>query len=57
MSADERFPADVPRPQHWGGYRLAPDTIEFWKGRSHRLHDRFRYTREGDGWRLERLWP
>jgi pyridoxamine 5'-phosphate oxidase len=53
----ERFPADVPRPPHWGGYRLAPETIEFWKGRSHRLHDRFRYTREGDVWRLERLWP
>jgi pyridoxamine 5'-phosphate oxidase len=53
----ERFPDDVPRPPHWGGYRLAPETIEFWKGRSHRLHDRFRYTREGDAWRLERLWP
>jgi pyridoxamine 5'-phosphate oxidase len=57
VSADERFPGDVPRPQHWGGYRLVPETIEFWKGRAHRLHDRFRYTREGDGWRLERLWP
>ena len=53
----ERFPDDVPRPSHWGGYRLAPETIEFWKGRAHRLHDRFRYTRDGDGWRLERLWP
>jgi pyridoxamine 5'-phosphate oxidase len=53
----ERFPDDVPRPPHWGGYRLAPETIEFWKGRSHRLHDRFRYTRDGDAWRLERLWP
>jgi pyridoxamine 5'-phosphate oxidase len=53
----ERFPDDVPLPPHWGGYRLAPDTIEFWKGREHRLHDRFRYTREDDGWRLERLWP
>lgn len=52
-----RFPADVPLPPHWGGYRLAPDTIEFWKGRSHRLHDRFRYTRDHASWRLERLWP
>jgi pyridoxamine 5'-phosphate oxidase len=52
-----RFPDEVPLPPHWGGYRLAPETIEFWKGRDHRLHDRFRYTREGDGWRIERLWP
>lgn len=53
----ERFPDDVPLPPYWGGYRLIPDTIEFWKGREHRLHDRFRYSRQGDGWRLERLWP
>ena len=53
----ERFPGDVPLPPHWGGYRLRPETIEFWKGREHRLHDRFRFTREGKGWRLERLWP
>jgi pyridoxamine 5'-phosphate oxidase len=53
-----RFPGDdVPLPPHWGAYRLEPDTIEFWKGREHRLHDRFRFIREGDGWRLERLWP
>lgn len=53
-----RFPGDdVPLPPHWGGYRLEPDTIEFWKGREHRLHDRFRFIRGGDGWRLERLWP
>lgn len=55
---DARFPGeDIPLPPHWGGYRLEPETIEFWKGREHRLHDRFRYTREGDAWRLERLWP
>lgn len=54
----ERFPDDdVPLPPHWGGYRLEPVTFEFWKGREHRLHDRFRYTREAGGWRLERLWP
>jgi pyridoxamine 5'-phosphate oxidase len=55
---DARFPDDdIPLPPHWGGYRLAPDAFEFWKGRAHRLHDRFRYTRERGGWRLERLWP
>ena len=48
---------DVPLPPHWGGYRLDPDSVEFWRGREHRLHDRFRYTRDGTGWRLERLWP
>jgi pyridoxamine 5'-phosphate oxidase len=47
----------VPRPAHWGGYRLRPQTIEFWQGRDHRLHDRFRYTRLADGWRLEQLAP
>jgi pyridoxamine 5'-phosphate oxidase len=53
-----RFPSeDVPLPPHWGGYRIQPETIEFWKGREHRLHDRFRFTRDGATWRLERLWP
>ena len=53
-----RFPGeDVPLPPHWGGYRIQPETIEFWKGREHRLHDRFRFTREGAAWRLQRLWP
>lgn len=55
---DARFPGDdVPLPPHWGGYRLEPETMEFWKGRENRLHDRFRYTRDGGAWRLERLWP
>ena len=54
----ERFPGEgVPLPPHWGGYRLEPDAYEFWKGREHRLHDRFRYSRDGEGWRVERLWP
>ena len=53
-----RFPGeDVPLPHHWGGYRIEPETIEFWKGREHRLHDRFRFTRDGAAWRLDRLWP
>ncbi len=54
---ESRYPGDVPLPPHWGGYRLLPETIEFWKGREHRLHDRFRFTRAGAGWRVERLWP
>jgi pyridoxamine 5'-phosphate oxidase len=54
----ERFgEGDVPRPPFWGGYRLAPARVEFWHGRRSRLHDRLRYTRVGDGWRIERLAP
>ncbi len=51
--------ADVPRPPYWGGYRLVPDEIELWQGRADRLHDRLRYrrTREGEGWIVDRLWP
>jgi pyridoxamine 5'-phosphate oxidase len=48
---------DVPRPEHWGGYRLRPETYEFWQHRDDRLHDRLRYMRGGEGWRLERLSP
>ncbi|MEY2526657.1 MAG: pyridoxamine 5-phosphate oxidase [Verrucomicrobiota bacterium] len=48
----------IPLPSHWGGYRLKPETIEFWQGRANRLHDRFRYKREKSGsWCLERLAP
>jgi pyridoxamine 5'-phosphate oxidase len=47
----------VPRPPFWGGYRLLPSLLEFWYGRPDRLHDRILYTREGDGWRIERLYP
>jgi pyridoxamine 5'-phosphate oxidase len=54
----ERF-ADkpIPVPPHWGGYRLKPDTIEFWQGRPNRLHDRFRYTRQNGSWSIDRLAP
>jgi pyridoxamine 5'-phosphate oxidase len=57
--ARARYPDEkVPCPEHWGGYRLVPHTIEFWQGRRSRLHDRLRYTRIDDGsWRIERLAP
>jgi pyridoxamine 5'-phosphate oxidase len=49
---------EVPRPANWGGYVLRPNRIEFWQGRPNRLHDRFRYTKRGDGtWEIERLSP
>lgn len=48
---------DVPRPPHWSGFRVRPDTIEFWKGKLNRLHERHLYTRDGDGWRIETLYP
>jgi pyridoxamine 5'-phosphate oxidase len=47
----------VPRPPHWGGYRLVPDTYEFWQGRPSRLHDRFRATLKNGAWIWERLSP
>ena len=53
-----RFGGEVPRPPHWGGYRLSPEAVEFWQGRPSRLHDRLRYARRPDGgWRRERLAP
>ena len=49
---------EIPRPPHWGGYRLVPITWEFWQGGENRLHDRFRYIRaDSDSWRLTRLQP
>lgn len=55
---EERFAGkQLPLPPHWGGYRVKPERIEFWQGRPNRLHDRFRYTHQGNEWRLERLAP
>ncbi len=47
----------IPRPLHWGGYRLRPDVMEFWQGGDNRLHDRLRYSREHTGWKIVRLAP
>lgn len=56
--AEQRYAgAPVPRPPHWGGYRVAPEIIEFWENRSDRLHERMRYRRAGDRWVVERLAP
>ena len=56
--AERRFPGeDVPRPPHWGGYRVVPERFEFWQGRPNRVHDRIAYLKAGDGWMRERLAP
>jgi pyridoxamine 5'-phosphate oxidase len=60
MKATEKKFAGVeaPLPPHWGGYRIVPETVEFWQGRRSRLHDRLRYRREASGaWTIERLSP
>ena len=57
-TSERRFDGvDVPLPSFWGGYRLVPETVELWMHRDDRLHDRVRYSRDGSGWRSERLAP
>ena len=57
-AVDAEYPDTVPRPPHWGGYRLVPDVVEFWQGRPNRLHDREAFTRGADGaWHARRLSP
>ena len=63
-AAEQRYPGEVPRPEHWGGYLVRPTQVEFWQGQPSRLHDRLRYTRRDEGtlddpnaWRVERLAP
>ena len=59
MEMTERYEGgDVPLPPHWGGYRVKPESFEFWQGRPNRLHDRFRYSRQANGtWLIDRLAP
>jgi pyridoxamine 5'-phosphate oxidase len=54
---DRTFPEKIPRPGYWRGYLLRPERIEFWKSGEGRMHDRFLFSRSGEGWRKERLFP
>ena len=54
---ENEFGENIPRPPHWGGYRVAPSLIEFWQGRSNWLHDRIRYKKEDRCWKMDRLAP
>jgi pyridoxamine 5'-phosphate oxidase len=54
---EREFAGEVPRPDYWRGYVLRPERIEFWKDGEGRLHDRFLFSRNGDGWHKERLFP
>ena len=54
---DAAHPGEIPRPAHWGGFRLIPETYEFWEHEENRLHDRIRYRRDGESWTVERLQP
>lgn len=53
----QQYPDGIKRPENWGGYRIVPDTVEMWQGNVGRLHDRFRFRRDGESWRRERLAP
>ena len=53
----EKYPENVPMPDHWGGYLVKPESIEFWQGRPSRLHDRIRFTKKSNAWTIERIAP
>lgn len=55
--AEARLGGDIPAPPEWGGFRVAPEQMEFWQGRINRLHDRLRYRKDGTAWVIERLSP
>ncbi len=57
IELEEKYPEDIPRPAHWGGYEVIADRIEFWQGRSSRLHDRIDFTKIGDCWERVRRSP
>ncbi len=57
LELNERFPEEVPRPPHWGGYILVPEKIEFWQGRPSRLHDRIVFEKQNDSWAVFRKNP
>jgi pyridoxamine 5'-phosphate oxidase len=58
IALEDRFQGkSIPRPPHWGGYRVKPEQMEFWQGRPSRLHDRILYTRTASGWQINRLAP
>ncbi len=54
---ERAFPEKIPRPAYWRGYLLRPERIEFWRNGAARMHDRFLFSRSGEGWRKERLYP
>jgi pyridoxamine 5'-phosphate oxidase len=53
----DKYPENVPMPNHWGGYLVKPESIEFWQGRPSRLHDRIRFTKKANTWSIERIAP
>ena len=53
----EEFPGEIPRPEHWKGYVLRPESIEFWQAGAGRMHDRFLFVKTEEGWRMDRLFP
>ena len=53
----DKYPENVPMPDHWGGYLVKPESIEFWQGRPSRLHDRIRFTKKSYAWTIERIAP